>query len=57
MFLIKNDVDSLHECGSWKNDCNRLCLECKRLLSEQNDDYFQYFEKEEISINERILIK
>ena len=27
MFLIKNDVGILHECGILKNDNNRLCLE------------------------------
>ena len=57
MFLIRNDVDFLQECGSLKYDFNRLCLECKRLIMEQNDDNLDYSKKEEKSIIERILNK
>ena len=37
MSLIKNDVDLLNECGFLKNDINRLCLEFKKKLLEQNE--------------------
>ena len=37
MFLIKNDENLLTECGFLKNDNNRLCLEFKNSLIEQNE--------------------
>ena len=57
MFLIKNDVDLLTECGYLKNDNNRLWLEFKKILLEQNEDYLEYIRKEEETNIERIFRK
>ena len=57
MFLIKNDIDLLTECGFLKSDINSLCEEFKRILPDQNEEYLSYFKKEEESILERILDK
>ena len=37
-FLIKNDKDSITECGFLKDDINRLNLEFKNILIEQNEE-------------------
>ena len=37
--LIKNDGDSINECGFLKSDINRLCLEYKNILMEQNEEF------------------
>ena len=42
MFKCKNDVDLLNECGFLKNDVNQICLEFKKILLEQNEDYFDF---------------
>ena len=42
MFLIKNNVDLLSECGYLKNDIKRLNLEFKKILMEQNEDYLDF---------------
>ena len=39
MFLVKSNIDILHEFGFLKNDKNRLCLEFKNILIVQNKDY------------------
>ena len=57
MFLIKNDADFVRECGFLKNDNNRLCLDFKNILLEQNEDYLDYNKNEEEAIIERILNK
>ena len=57
MFLIKNDVDLLTECGFLKIDNNRLCLEFKIFLVEQIEDYLDYIKNEEESLLEKILYK
>ena len=49
IFLIKNDLDWLQEYGFLINDINRLCIEFKSILMEQNEDYFHYIENEEDS--------
>ena len=38
LFLIKNDVHTLHECGLLKTDIIRLYLEFKIILIEQYDE-------------------
>ena len=38
MFMIKNDIDFLTECGFLEKDINRLCLEFKNILLEQNEE-------------------
>ena len=56
MFLIEN-VNLLIECGSFENDINRLYLEFKKTLNEQNDKYLDYIKNKEESIIEKILKK
>ena len=54
-FLIKNDVDILSECADIKGDINRLCLEFKNVLLEQNEEYLDYIKnEEEISIEKTL---
>ena len=36
LFLFKNDIDFLQECGFLRYDINRLCLELKTILIEAN---------------------
>ena len=35
----KNDGASINEYGFLKSDINRLCLEFKNILMEQNEEY------------------
>ena len=42
MLLIKNDEHLLKECGFLKSDINRLNLEFKNILMEQNEEYLEY---------------
>ena len=39
MIPSKTDDDLTNECGFLKIDFNRLCLEFKKLLTEQNEEY------------------
>ena len=57
MFLIKNDVDLLTECGYIRNDVNRLRLKFKKTLMDQNEDYSEYIKNEEESILKKLLNK
>ena len=57
MFLIRNDVNFLYECGFLKGDINFLYKEFKNILLEMNEDYLDYIKNEEESIIERILKK
>ena len=57
LFLIKNDVDSINECGYLKIDFNHVCLEFKKTSTEQNEAYSDFIENEEESIVEMILNK
>ena len=52
MFLIKNDNDLLTECPFLKDDIDRLNLEFKNKLKEQNEEYLDYIKNEEESIFE-----
>ena len=52
MFLIKNDVDLFSESGFLKSDINRLCLELKKILNEQNEDCLDHTKDQEVSIME-----
>ena len=54
IYLIENDGDLLNEGGFLKNDFNRLCLEFKNFLMEQNQEYLEYIKNEEESILEMI---
>ena len=55
MFSINNDVDLKTECKKLKNDIHRLCMEFKKLLLENNEDYFDYSKNEEEAITEKVL--
>ena len=57
MFLIKNDNALLTECGFLKNDINRLNLDFKKNLIEQNEEYLDYIKNEEETIIEKNLKK
>ena len=55
MFLIKNDVNFLYECGFLKGDNNLLYKEFKSILLELNEDCLDHIKNQEESIIERIL--
>ena len=57
MFLIKNDVNFLYECGFLKRDITFLYNEFKKNLLEVNEDYLDHIKNQEDSIIERILNK
>ena len=57
MFLFKNDVDLLAECGYLKNDNNSLCLEFKKISLEQNKEYIDFIKIGKKTIIEKILNK
>ena len=57
MFLIKNDVDMLYECGFSKGDINFLYKEFKKILLQLNEEYLDHVKNEEESIIEKILNK
>ena len=57
MFLIKNDVNSLYECGILKADINFLNKEFKNILLELNEDYLDHIRNQVESILEKFLNK
>ena len=57
IFLIQSDKNLLKEIGFTKNDINRLNLEFKKRLFEQNEEYLDYIKNEEESVLERFLNK
>ena len=57
MFLIKNDVNLLNECGFLKGDINFLYKEFKNILLELNEDYLDHIKNQEEAIIEKILNK
>ena len=57
IFLIQNDKNLLNEIGFSKNDINRLNIEFKNILLEQNEEYLDYIRNEEESILEKFLNK
>ena len=57
MFLIKNDVNFLYECGFLKGDISILYREFKNILLELNEDYLDYIKNQEESILEKFLNK
>ena len=57
MFLIKNDVNMLYECGFLKGDINCLYKEFKNILLELNEDYLYHIKNEEEAKIEKILNK
>ena len=57
MFLIKNDVDMLYECGFLRGDINFLYKEFKNILLELNEEYLDHIKNQEEAIIEKILNK
>ena len=57
LFLIKIDKDLILEISVSEHDINRLILEFKNILMEQNGEYLGYKKNEEESIIEKILNK
>ena len=57
MFLSKNDVNFLYECGFLKGEINFLYKEFKNILLELNEDYLDQIKNQEVSIFEKILNK
>ena len=55
MFLIKNDVNLLSECGFLKVDIQYLYKKFKSILLEWNEEYLDHIKNEEESISEKIL--
>ena len=55
MFLIKNDVTFLYECGFLKGDFNYLYKKFKNILLELNEEYLDHIKNQEESILEKIL--
>ena len=54
MFLIKNDVNFLYECGFLKGDINLLYKEFKNILLDLNEEYLDDIKNQEESIIETI---
>ena len=54
IFLIQNVKNLLKEIGFSKDNINRLNLEFKNILLDQNEQYLDYIRNEEESIIERI---
>ena len=57
MFLIKNPVNFLYECGFLKGDNNFLYKEFQNILLELNEDYLDHIKNQEESILEKFLNK
>ena len=54
LFLIKNAVNFLYECGFLKGDFNFLYKEFKNILLELNEDYLDHIKNQEESILEKV---
>ena len=52
MFLNKNDVDFLYECGFSKGDIHYLYKKFKNILLELNEEYLDHIEDKEEPIIE-----
>ena len=57
IFLIHNDKHLLHEVGFSQRDINRLSIEFKNILIEQDEEYLSYIKNQEESILEKFLNK
>ena len=53
MFVMKNDVSFLYECGFLKGDINFLYKEFQNSLLELNEDYLDHNKYQEESIIEK----
>ena len=57
MFLIKNDVNMLDECGFLKGDINFLYKKFRNILLELIEEYLDHVKNQEEAIFEKILNK
>ena len=57
MFLIKNYVNFLYECGFPKGDINFLYKEFKNILLELNEEYLHHIKNQQEPILEKFLNK
>ena len=57
MFLIKNVVNFLYECGLLKVDINFLYKEFKIIILDLNEDYLDHIKNQEEYILEKFLYK
>ena len=57
MFLLKNDVDFLNECGFLKGDINFPYEEVKNILLELNEDCLDHIKNQKESVLENFLDK
>ena len=57
MFLIKNDVNFLYECGFLKADNIFVYKKFKNNLLELNEDYLDHIKNQEESVSEKFLNK
>ena len=57
IFIIKNDVNFLYECGFSKGVITFLYKEFKKILIEMNEDYLDHIKNQEESILEKLLNK
>ena len=57
MFLMKNDVKFLYECGFLRGDTNFLQKEFKNILLELNEEYLDHNKNQEESFLEKFLNK
>ena len=57
MFLIKNDVNLLCECGFLKGDIHYLYKKFRDILLELNEEYLDYIKNEGESFLENFLNK
>ena len=57
MFLTKNDVNFLYECGFLRGDINFLYKEFQNILLELNEEHLYHIKNQEEAIIEKILNK
>ena len=57
IFLFQNNKDLLREISFSERDKNRLNLVFKNISIEQHEKYFDYVNKEEESVIEKLLYK
>ena len=57
MFLIKNDVTFLYECGFLKDDIDFLYKEFEKILLELDEEYLDHIKNQEEAIFEKLLNK
>ena len=57
MFIIKNDVNFLYECGFLKGDINFLYKEFENNLLDLNEEYLDHIKNQKESVLEKFLNK